>query len=226
MKLNVKRHWWKILSVVLINTSIFLGFIMQVTMKPIVEESIRNYFFHPSLWFVMMIDFSIALVYSIKFLQSGNLDFDIAVRCYASTGIFFGIVGLLTGMFWANYTWGRGWVGDPKLISAAIALLIYSAYFVLRGSMEEIEKRAKVSAIYNTFSYAMLFPTIFILPRLTDSLHPGSSGNPALNPKDVDSSMFLVFWICSVPGWLMFSFWITSIRLKIIKLQESDLKTF
>ena len=38
----------------------------------------------------------------------------------------------------------------------------------------------------------MLFPTLWILPRLSESLHPGgqgSEGNPGINGKDMSASM-------------------------------------
>ena len=69
---------------------------------------------------------------------------------------------------------------EPKLIGAAIALLIYLAYMVLRDSIPDMDRKARVSAVYNIFAYAMLFPSIWIIPRLLPSLHPGGeNGNPA-----------------------------------------------
>jgi heme exporter protein C len=102
----------------------------------------------------------------------------IAVEC-VNTGLFFFTLGLLTGMLWAKYTWGEFWSGDPKQNSAAIAFLLYCAYLVLRNSIDEEQKRAKISAIYNIFAFPIMIVLIFVLPRMTDSLHPGNGGNPA-----------------------------------------------
>src|SRR2546421_230032 len=80
---------------------------------------------------------------------------------------------------------------------------IYFAYMVLRDSIPDIDKRARISAVYNIFAYALLFPTIWIIPRLLPSLHPGGeNGNPALNFKDIDDSMRLVFYP-AVIGWTL-----------------------
>ena len=75
------------------------------------------------------------------------------------------MLGLATGMIWANYTWGASWSNDPKQLGVAIALLIYLAYFVLRNSMTDIDKRARVSAVYNIFAYFIYIP-IMLVPRL------------------------------------------------------------
>ncbi len=37
-------------------------------------------------------------------------------------------------------------------------------------------------------------PLFYILPRLTDSLHPGAGGNPAFAKYDLDDNMRLVFF--------------------------------
>jgi heme exporter protein C len=175
----------------------------------------------------MMILFFVSLFYAIKYLRSGNLIHDVYSYSYASMGLVFGILGIITGAFWANYQWGSPWVGDPKQNGAAIALLIYFAYFVLRGSLIDMEKRARLSAVYNIFSFFMLFPTLWILPRLTESLHPGgqgSEGNPGINGKDMSASMRTVFYP-AVIGWTLLGVWISTlnIRYQLLKLKKEEL---
>lgn len=98
----------------------------------------------------------------------------------------FGILGLLTGMVWAKYTWGAWWVNDVQLNGVAGTMLVYAAYFLLRGSMDDEQKRARISAVYNIFAFAMMVVFIIILPRMTDSLHPGKGGNPGFSSYDLD----------------------------------------
>ena len=123
----------------------------------------------------------------------------------------------------ANYQWGAPWSSDPKQNGAAIAILIYFAYFVLRGSLTDDEKKARIGSVYNIFAFFMLFPTIWILPRLVESLHPGgqgSEGNPGINGGDLAPSMRLVFWP-AVIGWTLLGVWITTLRIRIQILNES-----
>ena len=109
-----------------------------------------------------------------------------------------------------------------KLIGAAIALLIYFAYLILRDSISDMDRRARVSAVYNVFAYAMLFPSIWIIPRILPSLHPGQEGNPALNQSDVDSSMRTVFYP-AVIGWTLLGVWITTIKIRLHFLKEKKM---
>jgi heme exporter protein C len=216
----LRKNWWKILSVILLLVTFIEGFLGEVPRKPILHETIRNYYFHVVMWMSMMIFFIVSVVYSVKYLRNKKHVADIYAEEFAKTGIVFSLLGLTTGSVWARYTWGAFWSNDPKQLGAAIAILIYLAYVVLRNSIPDIDKRARISAVYNVFAFAMLFPTIFIIPRLVESLHPGGMGNPVFNSQDVDPKMHLVFLLIAVPGWTLMGLWITTLRIRVRFLTE------
>jgi heme exporter protein C len=229
----VKKNWWKIASFALLVYTIIGGFLMNVPHLPILNETIRNLYFHVAMWFSMMILFIVSFVYSIKYLSSSNYRHDIYAHHFAALGSFFGILGYSTGAIWVSVTWVTDQsqsigsvMREPKLLGAAIALLIYGAYFVLRGSFTDIDKRARVSAVYNIFAFVMLFPSIWIIPRLVGSLHPGApgsnSGNPALKSEDLDSSMRIVFYP-AVIGWTLLGVWIANLKIRIQLLKDKSL---
>jgi len=215
----IQKTWWKILAVILLLYAIIGGLLLPVPRLPIVNESIRNLYYHVPMWFGMMVIMTVSVANAIRYLSTKNLLYDIRSGAYANTGIILGILGLVTGAIWANYAWGAPWSNDIKQILAAIALLIYLAYFVLRSSIDDMDKKAMVSAVYNIFAYAMLFPTLFILPRLYDSLHPGGEGNPALSQQDIDPTMRIVFWP-AVIGWTLLSVWITTLFVRYRKILD------
>ncbi len=211
----LRKNWWKILSFILLIYTFTAGFLGGVPAKPILNETIRNLYFHVAMWMAMMIFFIVSIVYAIRYLRNNNPVFDIYSVEFARTGIVFGVLGLVTGSVWAKYAWGAFWSNDPKQLGAAIALLIYMAYFVLRNSLIDMDKSARISAVYNVFAFAMLFPTLWIIPRLVESLHPGGMGNPAFNTKDIDSRMRLIFDIGAVPGWTLLGVWISTLRIRL-----------
>jgi heme exporter protein C len=168
------------------------------------------------MWFGMMILLLVSVIYAIKYLRTPNPIYDAYSQAFAATGTIFGVLGIVTGAIWANYQWGQPWSGDPKQNGAAIAILIYLAYFVLRSSLTDEEKRQRIGAVYNIFAFFMLFPTLWILPRLTESLHPGgqgSEGNPGINGKDLAPSLKIVFWP-AVLGWTLLGVWITTLKIR------------
>jgi heme exporter protein C len=73
--------------------------------------------------------------------------------------------------------------------------------------------------VYNIFAFAAMVPLIFIIPRLQDSLHPGSGGNPGFNAYDLDSRMRLIFYP-AVVGWFLIGVWIAQQRIKFKTLEE------
>lgn len=228
------KSWWKIASLVLLIYTIIGGFLMDVPHLNILNETIRNMYFHVAMWFSMTILFTISFIYSLKYLRTFDLRNDIYAVNFASAGCVFGILGYITGMIWVSVTWvtdqGQSFgsvIKEPKLIFAAIGLLIYGAYFVLRGSFTDIDKKARITAVYIIFAYAMLFVTMFIIPRIVEgSLHPGGKGgvggNPALNFKDVDSRIRRVFYP-AVIGWTLLGVWIATLRIRIQLIKDKAL---
>jgi heme exporter protein C len=174
------------------------------------------------MWFSMMTILFVSLWHSIKGLSNSNIESDIVASQAAHTGMLVGALGLITGSLWAKYTWGAWWVADTKLNGAAITMLIYLAYFVLRGSIDEEQKRARIAAVYNIFAYVMLIVFLMILPRLSDSLHPGNGGNPGFNNYDLDSNMRLVFYP-AVIGWILLTVWIFMLRVRLEKIKRKTL---
>ena len=212
------RNWWKALAFFLLIYTVVGGFFVTVPRQVILYESIRNLYFHVPMWFSMIFLFLISVYYSIKTLNSGKLQEDHKAVELVNVGIVFGILGTLTGSLWAKFTWGAWWTNDVKLNGAAISMLIYFAYLILRGSIEEEEKKARISAVYNIFAFVLLIVFIGILPRMTDSLHPGNGGNPGFNNYDLDNNMKLVFYP-AVLAWILLGLWIYDLRLRMRKIK-------
>lgn len=214
------NSFYKIFSVVLIVFSIIAGLLNNVPALPILNESIRNLYFHVPMWFALIFQMSISLFYALKYLSNNNLENDVISNAAAQIGFFFSIPGILTGMLWAKVTWGTFWTfSDPKLNGVAMAILVYTAYFILRNVVTDEIKKAKLSAVYNIFAYVLMMVFIMILPRLTDSLHPGNGGNPAFSKYDLNSNMRLVFYP-AVIGWILFSIWLLELKIRLSKLHS------
>jgi len=185
----IYQTWWKVIAVLLVFSTLFTGLLLHVPALPVLHETIRNLYFHVPMWMGMLTVFVLSVYFSIKYLRNGREEDDLAAVECVNTGLLFYALGLVTGMLWAKYTWGQFWSGDPKQNSAAIAFLLYCAYLVL-------------------------IVLIFILPRMTDSLHPGSGGNPAFGKYDLDNGMKIAFYPAML-GWSFIALWIATIRYRI-----------
>lgn len=218
------KHWYKIASVILILYSLVFGLMNEVPRLDILNETIRNVYYHVPIWFAMLFMMSVSLIHSIRFLLSYNIKIDAKANDAASIGLFLCLPGIATGSLWARYTWGTWWTfQDPKLNGVAISILIYLAYFILRSSVDDENKKARLAAVYNIFAFVMMNVFIMILPRITDSLHPGNGGNPAFGKYDLNSNMRLIFYP-AVIGWVFFGYWLFEIKNRFtnIKLKWNE----
>ena len=136
-----------------------------------------------------------------------------------NVGVMFGMLGLITGMIWAKNTWGAFWVRDPKLDGAAVGMFIYLAYIILRGSIDDHHKRAKVAAVYNIFAFILWIVFVLVLPRLAGStIHPGQDGTPIM-ALDLSPLTRTVFYP-AMAGWILLGFWIMTLRIRIKNLKH------
>lgn len=204
--------------------------------QPIIMETIRNLMWHVPMWFTMFVLMTISFVQSIKSLNSGgrsddNLDkildqnkllvSDTKAAMSASTGLIFCLLGLITGSVWARFAWGAWWTNDPQLNGAMVVFIVYVAYFILRNSTPDVEKRARLSAIFNIFAFVMMVVLLMIMPRFTEGLHPGKSGNPAFSQYDLDSSLRIVFYP-AVLGFILLGYWLYRINLTVRNIEISN----
>ena len=186
--------------------------------RGILYETIRNTFFHVAIWFAMFILLIVSLVYSVKYLNTKSLYYDAVAASFTHVAIGFGLIGMATGSVWAKSAWGAYWTNDPKLNMSVVSLMIYIAYAILRSSFTADDRRAQVSAAYNIFAFCAMIPLIFIIPRLTSSLHPGNGGNPALGGEDLDNTLRMIFYP-SIIGLSILGVWMSSLLYRVRKLE-------
>lgn len=209
----MKRYWWKVVSGLLLLYAVIGGFMVEVP-DSMIQETMRNLFYHVGMWFGMLAMLMTGFVYSLRYLAKFREVDDIRAVEAVNVGLLFGSLGIITGMIWANFTWGSPWVKDPKLNGAAVGMFIYMAYLILRSSIEDIHKRAKVSAVYSIFAFFLWIVFVLVLPRLAgESIHPGKDSPPVL-PMHLDPSMRLIFYP-AVLGWVLLGVWIYQIRVRI-----------
>jgi heme exporter protein C len=109
-------------------------------------------------------------------------------------GVIFGALTLVTGSIWARSSWGIWWTwSSNQLVTFLILFLFYSAYFMLRYSVEPGPARANMSAVYALFG-VVLIPVSWLSIRLAnDFIHPTVFNR---HGPQMSGSMFLTFCVC------------------------------
>ena len=90
---------------------------------------------------------------------------------------------------------------------------------ILRSSIDDVDKKARISAAYAIFAFCTVIPLLFVVPRITDSLHPGNGGNPAFGGDDMDNTMRMVFYPAII-GFTLLGIWIGQIILRLRRVEE------
>jgi heme exporter protein C len=198
---------------------IVVGFSIKIPQIDILEQTARNLFLHVPMWFTMMIAFTMAFYFSIRYLNSEEMRWDRKAETATAVGLIFGICGLLTGSLWARFTWGTWWTfAEPRMNLSALAMMIFVAYFVLRTAFNDPEKRAKISAVYNIFGVTTIPFLLYIIPRQLPSLHPGADGNPAFS--DMTAPELRIIFYPAVIGFIGLSIWMMDILNRYKRINE------
>jgi heme exporter protein C len=135
---------------------------------------------------------------ALRLLWTRESSYDLESYTAVHMGVIFAFLTLVTGSIWAKYTWGQWWVWSSRqLVLFLVLFLFYSAYFMLRYSVEPGPRRANMSAVYALFGIVLL-PVSFLAIRLAeDVIHPPPVVVTREGPQITDELM-LVFVVCLV----------------------------
>jgi heme exporter protein C len=154
----------------------------------------RIIYFHVPAAFTAFTGFFAALVASILYLWTKNFVYDSLAVAITEVSLAFAAVNLVTGSIWARVSWGTWWSwSSNQLVTFLILFLFYSAYFMLRYSVEPGPARANMCAVYALFG-VVLIPISFLAIRLSQKFI-----HPVVFTRDgpqMSGSMFLVFCVC------------------------------
>lgn len=181
-------------------------------------ETARLIVYHvPAAW-VAVLAFLMASTHSVRYLQTRDLKFDRRALVNAELGMLFCILATVTGSIWSRAAWGMYWNWDPRQTSIAVLLMIYAAYFVLRGALGDPELRARLSAVYSVLAFLTVPFLFFVVPRVFPSLHPNLGG--VEQRVSVMSREVLVVFLASLAGFTGVYAWAYRLHLRVLSLQE------
>ncbi len=211
--------WWKLLLLAGMSAMIVFSFITPAPQK-VIGESSRIFYYHiPQAW-MCVVAFAMSMIYSIRYLKSKDMAEDDKAVVAARLGFVFCLLAALTGSIFAKVTWGSFWNWDPRETSIFILLLIYGAYFALRGAVEVEEKRASLAGVYSIFAFVTVPFLIFVVPRVIPSLHPSDS---ILN-KDMKFTMgptVRTIFFSSLALFTVLYLWMFNLAKKVRKFERT-----
>lgn len=189
---------------------------------PGLGERARILYFHvPAAW-TGFFAYIVTMIFSIRYLRRNNDSDDAIASASAATGTLFTALAYISGAIWAKFNWGNFFNWDTRELSVLLLLAIYIAYFVLRANIRTHSQK-RVAATYAIVAAVAALFLVFIVPRITISLHPGSRDDtnigPVLSPEQdaLDLTKAAVFSIM-LSGFTLLYTWILNLiaRYRII----------
>jgi heme exporter protein C len=132
---------------------------------------VRIMYFHVSSAWIAFLAFFVTFLFSVLFLVKRKLSFDRVAVSSAEIGIVYTTLTLVTGSLWAKPIWNTWWTWDPRLTTTLILWFLYVAYLLLRGTIDGLERRARISAIYAIIAFVDV-PIIHFAVEWWRSIHP------------------------------------------------------
>ncbi|HHB91230.1 MAG TPA: cytochrome C assembly protein [Anaerolineae bacterium] len=175
-----------------------------INVDPAIRPAQRIIYFHvPSAW-SSMLAFFVAFIASILYLITKRVRWDIWARSASELGIAFTIAAIISGSMWAKPAWNTYWTWDPRLTTYTIVLLLYIAYFMLRGAIDEPSRRARLAAVYGIFAFLSV-PLTFMSIRWWNTIHPVIVDNPE-NPNKfgLGPNMRITFMFTNIAFLILF----------------------
>ncbi len=175
-----------------------------INVDPAIRPAQRIIYFHvPSAW-SSMLAFFVAFIASILYLVTKHVRWDIWARSASELGIAFTVAAIISGSLWAKPAWNTYWTWDPRLTTYTIVLLLYIAYFMLRGAIDEPSRRARLAAVYGIFAFLSV-PLTFMSIRWWNTIHPVIVENPENTSKfGLSPSMLTAFMVTNAAFIILF----------------------
>ncbi len=167
----------------------------------------RIFYLHIGAVMGACIAFLMALIGSIVYLITRDLDWDRVTQASIEVGIILGASMTLAGSIWGKPTWNTYWTWDPRLTTTTITLLIYVAYLLFRNGIDNRHARARFSSIYALFAFISV-PLTYYSARWFRSIHPVvfNGQNPdAQGSFNIGSTMGHTLWITTISFCLLFN---------------------
>jgi heme exporter protein C len=179
----------------------------------------RIVFFHVPVAIMSYVAYVVGWLYALKQLRTPNTATDRKSSAAMELGFVYCAIATVTGSVFAGAQWGSYWNWDPREVSIVIMLLLYAAYFVLRGAVEDPLQRGRLSAVYVLIAFVPATFLIWVVPRIPalQSLHPPDT---VVKAKNTSMDYKIVLYSAFIAFAMLFT-WLFQLRCRILEQQEA-----
>ena len=159
----------------------------------------------PSAWLAYLA-FIVTFLGGLLYLRRRDLRYDRIAVASAEIGLVLTGLTIATGAIWGKATWGKWWDWDPRLTTTAILFVIYAGYLLLRQSIADRGRRARLAAIFGTVA-VLNVPIVHFSVLLWRGLHQPPTvvrpGDPTIDHLLLAELLASVVSFTLVYAWLL-----------------------
>jgi heme exporter protein C len=169
----------------------------------------KIFYFHVPVAVVSMVALAFTAVFGILFLVKRKSEYDLRAVIATEVALVFVLMTMVSGEMWERFEWGVWWTWEPRLTTYFILMLLVIGYFILRGAIDDPERRAVYSSVFGIITFVDV-PICFMVTRLIpSSIHPVIfRTDSGLSPN-----MLIPFLLCMF-GMLLIGFGLYRFRLR------------
>ncbi len=174
----------------------------------------KIFYFHMPVAMVSFTALAFAGYYSVRFLATKNQRFDTCTSVSMEIGLLFVVCTMATGEMWTRFEWGLWWTWDARLTTYLILMIIVIAYFILRNSIDDPERRAVYSSVISIIALVDV-PICYMVTRIIpSSIHP-----VVLREGGMTADMGMTVCVCLI-GLLALGFALYRLRFNQVRLTQ------
>lgn len=155
---------------------------------------IRIMYAHVSVAWISFLAVFLTALFGCIFLWRGKRSHDVWAVANAELALVFAALTLLGGMTYSRPTLNTWWTWDAKLTLTALMFALLVGYFIVRGLIDDPERRGRVSAVVSIIVLASL-PFNYLAAEWFRTLHPAKSLALDGSGVTMDPSMLRVLLI-------------------------------
>lgn len=189
----------------------------------------RIFYFHVGSAWVGSLAFLVAMICGILFLRRPQKKWDTMAMASVEIGLVFISMAIVSGSVWGKPAWNTWWLWSPRLTIVTIMWLAYAAYFMLRGAIEDEERRGRFAAVYVIVSFVTVILT-FASIRILRDIHPVVFGGAVESAQGAEEGlqefsgldsmkMVLTLNITVIAYTLIFAAWLAN-RIHLQRLMD------
>ena len=184
----------------------------MITNQQLISQKI--FYFHMPVAIVSFVALVFAAYYGVRFLTTREQRFDTCSRVAMEIALLFVILTMITGDLWTRFEWGVWWTWEPRLTTYLILMLVVIAYFVLRNSVDDPERRAAYASVLSVIALIDV-PICFMITRLIpSSIHPVVAREGGMAP-DMAMTVAVI-----MVGMMLVAFALYRLRFRQARLEE------